>query len=244
MALCAIGVIGTLVLAVNGDLTLYIHPRYVVFTVLLSILGAALFGTAVWYAAAPDGAHDHGHAHDGAAEHDSRSPETRRGGRALALGVAGVVLISAVAVLVVPPTTLSPDRAASSVSSDGAAGGEIPPTVLIGSDPSRYSVRDWAAILASGATANDLVGQRADVTGVLLVDDRTGVVRVGRYAVTCCTVDAQLFAVRLASNALEEGVTSGQWVRVVGTFADEEATTLLSPVTIEAVEEPDDPYLS
>ncbi|KTR95446.1 hypothetical protein NS220_05985 [Microbacterium testaceum] len=243
MCLCGIGVISTLVLAATGELTLYIHPRYVVFTVILGVGGALLLAVALWYSAV-GGPHPHGHdhgdpPHDGVPEHPAR--RLRRG--AAAVAVAAVVAVSAVALLVVPPSTLSADRALASAATDGSGTADVPPTVLVGSDPARYSVRDWAAILGSGATANDLIGQQADITGFLLLDD-TGAVRVGRYAVTCCTVDAQLFAVPLAPGALPAGAASGQWVHVVGTFADDDAGTRLSPTTIEAVEEPDDPYLS
>lgn len=226
----------TLALAAAGDLTLYIHPRYVVFTVLLSIVGAGLFAAAVWVTATGrERVHDHDHDHD--------RPVRRRSYRILSTVVTGMlVVVSAAALLVAPPTTLSAERALSSASAvDG--GGDVSRPSLVGSDPTRFSVRDWASILGSGATADDLVGQQADVTGFLLIDG-DGAVRVGRYAVTCCTVDAQLFAVPLIAADLPSDLRSGDWVRLTGTFADDEGATHLSPATVDAVEEPDDPYLS
>ena len=238
LALCGIGLVATLALAAAGDLTLYIHPRYVVFTVLLSTVGAGLFAAAVWVTATGrEAAHDHDHDHD----HDQ--PVRRRSYRMLSTAVTGVlVVVSAGALLVAPPTTLSAERALSSASAvDG--GGDVPRPSLVGSDPTRFSVRDWASILGSGATADDLVGQQADVTGFLLID-AAGAVRVGRYAVTCCTVDAQLFAVPVVSADLPTDLRSGDWVHLTGTFADDHGETHLSPETVDAVEEPDDPYLS
>lgn len=237
LALCGIGLVATLALAAAGDLTLYIHPRYVVFTVVLSIVGVVLFAAAVWVTATSRRAdHDHDHDHD-------HGPGPRGRARTLSTLVTGaLVVVAAVALLVAPPTTLSAERALSTASAaDG--GGDAPRPSLVGSDPTRFSVRDWASILGSGASAGDLVGQQADVTGFLLIDD-AGAVRVGRYAVTCCTVDAQLFAVPVVASGVPDDLRSGDWVRVTGTFTDDAGATHLSPATVDAVEEPDAPYLS
>lgn len=237
LALCGIGLVATLALAAAGDLTLYIHPRYVVFTVLLSVVGVVLFGVAVWVSATGRAAaHDHDHDHD----HD-HGP--RRRPRMLStVATATLVAVAAVALLIAPPTTLSAERALSTASAaDG--GGDAPRPALVGSDPTLFSVRDWASILGGGASAGDLVGQQADVTGFLLIDD-AGSARIGRYAVTCCTVDAQLFAVPVVASDLPAALRSGDWVRVTGTFTDDAGATHLSPATVDAVEEPDDPYLS
>ncbi len=243
LALCAIGLIATLGLAATGDLTLYIHPRYVVFTVLLSIVGAVLFAAAVWATATGRGAahgHGHDHGHDDG-DGDGRGP--RRPRTLTAVATAALILAAGAALLVAPPTTLSAERA-SSTAGASEGGGDAPRPSLVGSDPTRFSVRDWASILGGGATAGDLVGQQADVTGFLLRDDDGGA-RIGRYSVTCCTVDAQLFAVPVSASDLPAALRSGEWVRITGTFADDaDGATRLRPTTVDAVEEPDDPYLS
>lgn len=235
LILCGIGVLATLALAVRGDLTLYIHPRYVVFTVVLTLVGAALLALAVWFSVArraPDH-HDHGHDHD-------RAP---RPGRAATIVSAALIVVAALALLVAPPAVLSAERALTSTAAT-SGGGDVAAPVLVGSDPTRFSLRDWATILGAGSAASDLVGQQADVTGFVLLDATTGTARIGRYAVTCCTVDAQLFAVGIERSALPGGVETGTWVHVVGTFTDDDGATVLSPDAIEEVPEPDDPYLS
>ncbi|MBM3715659.1 MAG: hypothetical protein FJW64_07985 [Actinobacteria bacterium] len=266
LALCAVGLIATLALAVTGDLTLYIHPRYVLFTVVLSVLGAGLFLASVWYAASggrggTEDGHDHTHEHDHAHEHQNEHPHDHGAdgpggpaqrhpsplwrtvrGRVSATGLAALVVAATVALLVVPPATLSAERAlTTATAADG--GGDVPRPALLGSDPTGFSVRDWATILGGGATADDLVGQQADITAFVLVSE-DGSARLGRYAVTCCTVDAQLFAVPVVAADLPDGLAFGSWVRVTGTFADVAGATLLHPDAVEVVEEPDDPYLS
>ncbi|MDQ1175361.1 TIGR03943 family protein [Microbacterium sp. 20-116] len=233
LILCGIGVLCTLALAARGDLTLYIHPRYVVFTVVLTLVGAALFALAVWFSLARRAPEHDDHGHDHA---------PRRG--LLATAVSGtLVVVAALALLVAPPAVLSAERALTSTAAT-SGGGDVAAPSLVGSDPTRFSLRDWATILGAGSTASDLVGQQADVTGFVLLDAATDTARIGRYAVTCCTVDAQLFAVRIERSALPAGVETGAWVRVAGTFTDDDGATVLRPDTIEEVPEPDDPYLS
>jgi uncharacterized repeat protein (TIGR03943 family) len=232
MLLCGIGLVATLALAAAGDLALYIHPRYIVFTVVLSLVGLVLFGLAVWTSATrPEDGHDH--------DHEAATPRRQRVTSAASLGL---LVIAALALVIAPPTTLSPERALTTTSA-GGGGADLPAPVLVGSDPTRFSIRDWATILGAGSTANDLVGQRADVTGFVLLDG-SGVARIGRYAVTCCTVDAQLFAVPVDRSTLPAGVESGAWVHVTGSFVDADGATRLFAENAEEVPEPDDPYLS
>jgi len=235
LILCGIGVLATLALAAHGDLTLYIHPRYVVFTVLLTLIGAVLLVLAVWFSVTRRGQVDHDHDHD-----HGHAPRRRP---VAAVTSAVLVGAAALALLVAPPAVLSAERALTSTAAT-SGGGDVAAPVLVGSDPTRFSLRDWATILGAGSTASDLVGQQADVTGFVLLDTATGDARIGRYAVTCCTVDAQLFAVGIERSSLPAGAETGTWVRVSGTFTDDDGSTVLSPDTIEEVPEPDDPYLS
>jgi len=230
LLLCGVGVLATLALAAHGDLTLYIHPRYVVFTVVLTVIGGVLLVLAAWFSVTRPDPLGHGHDH-----------APRRGPFA-AIVSAVLVVVAALALLIAPPAVLSGERALTSTAAT-SGGGDVTAPVLVGSDPTRFSLRDWASILGAGSTASDLVGQQADVTGFVLLD-AAGTARVGRYAVTCCTVDAQLFAVRIEKSSLPAGAETGTWVHVTGTFTDDDGTTVLSPDSIEEVPEPDDPYLT
>ena len=106
--LSIIGVVATLWLGFTGQLALYIHPRYFVFTIVMAVIaGVTGAGRVRPGSRRPrDGAHAatvraHGHA-DGHADAGNR--HWRR------LGTAGSTLIAAAAVvglLVLPPSTLS-----------------------------------------------------------------------------------------------------------------------------------------
>ena len=97
-ALALVGVIATLWLAATGRLTLYVHPRYTLLTVIMAVLtllvlvGMAAVG--VSSAADEDGDHDH---------------VTRMSafGRLLIWCNGAVLICAALALLVIPPATLS-----------------------------------------------------------------------------------------------------------------------------------------
>jgi uncharacterized membrane protein YcgQ (UPF0703/DUF1980 family) len=97
-ALALVGVIATIWLAATGRLTLYVHPRYTLLTVIMAVLTLlVLLGTAaVGLSPAADEDHDH--------DHVARVSAFSR----LLVWCKGVVLIcAALALLAIPPATLS-----------------------------------------------------------------------------------------------------------------------------------------
>lgn len=245
MLLCAVAVIATLALELGGRLEMYIHPRYTIFTIVLVAIGAVFLlavTVTAWSGRGRIAADERGHHEHDHGEHASPRAARRRRLGGLAAGM--LVAAAATALLVVPPASLSADRATAALTVPDAAGRPAP--ALVGSDPTRFSVRDWATILAQGQRADDLVGQRADVSGFVLFDPATpDIAYVGRYAITCCAVDAQLFSIPVARAALPPGVSAGDWVHVTGGFSDGDGTrTRLQPDSAERIEEPRDPYIS
>jgi putative membrane protein len=121
--------ISTLWLSATGQLVLYIHPRYVVFTVIMIAIGMVLsLGVLVLAPSSRDAGveddghghdghdgHSHGHAHDAHADElraPAERPRRRRRGRAAArtAAVAGGALVTtavAVSLVVLPPATLT-----------------------------------------------------------------------------------------------------------------------------------------
>jgi putative membrane protein len=126
--------ISTLWLSATGQLVLYIHPRYVVFTVIMIAIGMVLSLGVLVLAPSSRGSgdddHDHDHDHDGHGHgHDGHDharladeqtlerapaerPRRRRRGRAVArtaaVGVGALVTTAvAVSLVVLPPATLT-----------------------------------------------------------------------------------------------------------------------------------------
>lgn len=107
-------------------------------------------------------------------------------------------------------------------------------------------MRDWATLLQLGVTAGDLNGKAIDVVGFVTPHrDRPEVFYVSRFTVTCCAVDALPVGVPVLDRGWRDRWRDGQWVRVRGTFtADtgDAVAPVVDPESVEAVEEPREPY--
>ena len=133
----------TIWLAATGQLVLYIHPRYVVFTVIMVGIGMALAILAL----ALGGEEDHGHADEAAGP-----PRRRLGRTSLAVAGAAVTVAIGAALILLPPATLSSQAA--STRGLGQATGVVGPAAGGGVDKSasdsataKYSVLDGANTL-------------------------------------------------------------------------------------------------
>ena len=168
--LAAIGVVATLWLAATNRLGFYIHPRYFTFTVVMAaiavvfVVGAfavvPLLRRRATDAAGPgsdeagdhDAEHDHDHdGHDHDHDHGADAPATGTAASARRrLGtVAGVAILvgTALALLVLPPATLTTATAENRELNAAAVGPDSAAPDLVGGDTSAFTVKDWALIL-------------------------------------------------------------------------------------------------
>lgn len=236
VALTLIGVVAVLWLAVTGRLTLYIHPRYTVFTVAMTVLGG-LAVVAVLVLRPAAAGHDHDHADD------DRPGRARTAGRLL------VVAVAVLALLVLPPATLSgdarQDRDLVTSSRLLDAGGDT--VALAGADPATFSVKDWAVLLRQGG-ASAVVGKEVDLSGYVLDRGDPDVFYVARLMMSCCAVDAQAVGVPVARRQWRDELEPGAWVALTGRFVpnpdvDSSSPTVITPATLVAVDEPEQPYV-
>lgn len=236
--------LGTLWLGLADHLDLYINPRYAVFTLVLAAVAvpASVAGLVVV-------ARHGSHAHDGDPE-----PRPGGGGRLLhvVLGsVAALVTIgTVVAMLVLPPTTLSArtaqQRSVGSASLSDATGAGAPVS-LLGSesvDTSGYGVKDWAALIRQSTDTTALVGRKLTLTG-FVVPASDGSFTLTRFVVSCCAVDAQPVGISVTTDGTLP--TENQWVRVEGALAANpdtasDARLVLRAATVTRVNQPSDPY--
>ena len=137
------GVVATLWLGATGQLALYIHPRYFVFTIIMAVIAGVLALAA--FVLVSDGAAAHADAHGNA---DAGKRHWRW------LGAAGSTLVLAAAVvglLVLPPSTLSSatvtqrdlNGSASTLSMNEAVD-------LVGADYATFTMKDWISLLRPG----------------------------------------------------------------------------------------------
>ena len=236
LVLALIGSVATLWLAATGQLGLYIHPRYFTFTAI--VVGLGLIGTIAAHAIAGRHSTDE---HDDDHDHQEVTGWRRRlrgtGGllAALALGLG---------LLVVPPSTLT-SSTVEQRSLNASADAEIQ---LMGGDPAHFQLRDWAALLSRHSTAMTYAGQEITLSGFVTSGRTTNpdLFYLARFVVVCCTVDAQPVGVPVALENWTASPPKDSWVQITGTLVLSDDPTLsgvvLKPTTIEAIEQPAQPY--
>ncbi|WP_316308009.1 TIGR03943 family putative permease subunit [Clavibacter michiganensis] len=261
LVLLAACIVSTLWLTITGQLGLYIHPRYFVFTGIMAVIG--LVATVAGFALRPaDAAEEHDHDHGSAALGDradgaagpAESPAARASLRARAsrVAVAAVVTVTVVAVLVLPPRTLTQrtvtQRAlnSSTVASDAAPDQELLGT----SDFSTLGVKDWSQLLAQTTDPTFFTSKSVDITGFVSADpdDPDDVFYVTRFVVTCCAVDAQPVGVPVYQPGWKSTLQTDEWVRVTGPFASNPSAKSRQPLAVmpqgvQQVDQPADPYV-
>jgi uncharacterized repeat protein (TIGR03943 family) len=267
--LAAIGVVATLWLAATGRLGFYIHPRYFVFTVVMAVI-AVVFVVAAFAVVpllrrratdaagpTPDGGHDghahqydeHGHDHD----HPDRDADAPDAGPAASarrrLGTAaGVAIVAgtALALLVLPPATLTTATAENRELNAAAVGPDSAAPDLVGGDTSSFTVKDWALILRQNPDPADFTDP-VEVTGFVLPSpDDEDVFYVARFTVTCCAVDAQPVGVPVHLPGWQDRFDADDWVVANGRLGDDPAggaSPVLLPDVVEPTEQPEQPYV-
>lgn len=229
----------TLWLAVSGRLVLYIHPRYILFTVIMA--GAAV----VLSLLAVAGRRDHDDAHG--------APPTRRE-RMLALTAAGIAGAFTLTMVVLPPATLSTataqQRDVNATASDDAAALATASTADAAT-VATFTVREWSAILRQTSDLAFFADRPAsDLLGFVVPDDEDpdSIFYVSRFAVTCCAVDAQPLGVPVYLPGWAEQYPADSWVVISGDFDSNPSRSSTEPIvlipdTVEVVEQPREPYL-
>jgi putative membrane protein len=261
--------ISTLWLSATGQLVLYIHPRYVVFTVIMIAIGMVLSLGVLLLAPSSRGAddgHDHGDGHDHSGEHDhavlavapAERPRRRRRGRAAARTAAvaaGALVTTAVAVslVVLPPATLTSATAGQrdvNSSTASLAGTSVEDAASADAEAyAAFSVLDWAGLLRQTSDLSFFEGKTADVVGfVVPAGDDPDVFYVSRFVVTCCAVDAQPVGVPVHLVDWRSQVSADEWLDVSGGFQTNPSSTSSDPIalvpdSLEEVGQPSDPYL-
>jgi uncharacterized repeat protein (TIGR03943 family) len=235
LALIAVAVVCTIWLAITGKLTLYIHPRYLAFTVLMAAIALILVIATIAAPRHPD------------------PPRRRRIGLAT---VAGVLVAGALAagMLVLPPATLTTATADQRELNSTTVGAEARSVDAVanqsGAAFARFTVVDWASLLRQTSDPGFYSGKSVDVVGFITRsdDDPQNLYYVSRFIITCCAVDAQPVGVAVYQPAWDDTFAEGDWVRIQGEFGTSPSTSggpsiVLRPDTTQSVGEPSEPYL-
>lgn len=245
----------TLWLALTDRLVLYIHPRYIVFTVIMLVLGMLLSLVALAVGGGGgqehDGEHEHSH---GVVPGSAPAPATPRRPLRHVLGAVALLATGgiAAALVVLPPATLSSATAttrdvASSTLSVGS--NAMPPASNTAT--AKYTVLEWATQLRQTTSLAFYEGKQADVTGFISPSPRDPVNTfiVTRFVITCCAVDAQPVGLLVYSPHWQGTLKKDEWVRIRGGFAANPSSSSAEPIalvprSVSRVAQPRDPYLS
>jgi uncharacterized repeat protein (TIGR03943 family) len=235
LALIAIAVVCTIWLAVAGKLTLYIHPRYLVFTVLMALVALLLTIATI---AAP------------------KQPDPARRRRVGLASIAAVVVAATVSagMLLLPPATLTTATADQRELNSTTIGAEAQSlesaSAQSGAAFARFTVVDWSSLLRQTSDPAFFSGKSVDVVGFITRsdDDPQNLYYLSRFIITCCAVDAQPVGVAVYQPGWGAALAEGDWVHVTGEFAASPSTAggpsiVLRPDATESVEEPSEPYL-
>lgn len=243
----------TLGLYYNQQLTLYIHPRYVLFTVAFNAISLVACGvgfllTAWRMGADPPGIGDASVSSPGSAGRVPWRPS-------LSVLVAGLVLVAAYAL---PARTLSSETAeqrsanfnSAEAAPSGGKKGSGDTLALFGADTTRLTVADWVMAFNLRGNPDSYAGKEVDVVGFVFHPEGTpeDVFYVSRFSVTCCAVDARPLGLPVYSPGWQEEFEEDSWVRVAGSFAetgeDVAEPVIVEPESLEPTERPDNPYVN
>ena len=245
-ALCVAALVSTVWLAATNQLILYIHPRYIVFTVIMAALGLVLVVASFRQSPANDHDHDHDHDHDQLSQRGYRSVITITG--------TVLTLVVAVALVVVPPATLTTATAEQRVINSTQVGAGTRTVDSAASAPAgafaRFTVLDWSSLLRQTTDAGFYRDKAANVVGFITkdTDDPQNVFYVSRFVITCCAVDAQPVGVPVYLPNWRDRFAADQWVKVSGSFETNPSTKsqqsiALVPSATTKVDQPSEPYL-
>jgi putative membrane protein len=249
----------TLVFWFSGQLSFFIHPRYNLFTVVMTSIAVVLSLLALVVSSkvrrpsightSGDG-HAHEHDYD---DNDGVDVPSNRLGRVTAVSAAVVSAAALVALVILPPATLSTVTVENRAINQAALGDiqGVFASAQSGEEATflAFTVREWAGILRQTQDPAFFQGKPVDVVGFVVADrDNPGTFFVTRFVVSCCAVDAQPVGVPVFEPGFEQQFAPESWVRIVGEFviSPDPASShplVLRPFEIIPTEQPRDPYL-
>ncbi|GAA1759673.1 TIGR03943 family putative permease subunit [Agromyces humatus] len=255
IVLALIGIVATVWLALTDQLSLYIHPGTSWFAIVMALIGAVLVIAAFALTPLED---DHQVASDASQpgpavhlhEHDPTAPRSVGSGTIRAALAAAIIVGASLALLVLPPATLTSAAAAQRSINSETSTLDQDATALVGGDTSSFTVKDWAVLLGQSPDADFFAGRSIDLVGFVSSspDDPDNVFYVTRFVVTHCAIDAQPVGVPVYLPGWAERFEPDQWVTASGAIVPNPGSSsaeplLLTPDEISVTDQPEQPYV-
>lgn len=220
-------------LAVHGKLAMYIHPRYIWFTVILC--GLALLCII--------------------AEAATRETTPKLTSTVRATTIAAGVICAAFCLVfaILRPSGLTSsavgqrgiNTAALTINADASLTDLSSAQV----DYTQFSIKEWASLLSQTNDSALFAGKPASITGFVspTPDNNPNVFYVSRFVMTCCAVDARPIGVPVYKPGWQKEYKTDQWLDVQGSFRQNPESgpngIVLEPQNITPTEEPEKPYV-
>jgi len=246
--LVAVVSIATIWFAIGGRLDYYVHPRYLVFTVIMASIALALcVARAAMIIRRPVAHTNHDADHDD--EDDDPPPATRR-----QAALSGLAVLVAVGMIVFPPATLSSATALQRDLTGGTtpAGGSSLSSAQSASSAAfaKFTVLDWSSLLRQTSNVSFYAGKPVAVEGFITPSptDAANTFYLTRFVITCCAVDAQPVGVPVYLPNWRNSYKSDEWLNLTGGFEANHSTSSADPIAlvpsgVKKISAPSDPYL-
>lgn len=212
-------------LGLFNQLVLYIHPRYVLFTLAMAVICVAL---SVAHSTFTTKVH---------AEH----------GQPWSL----IPLLFLLAVgIVVPARTLTSATVSQRTTDAGslvATTNSKPINLLFAGSSRGLKLADWSRLLSTNTDPAYYANKPAKISG-FIYDGGLGpdTVLLSRFVLTCCAVDAQPVGVPVRIKNWDTAYEKDQWLEVEGQFEAAQTASgeqlVLQPASVEEIKRPRNPY--
>ena len=223
--LLIIAATSVLYLGFRDQLSLYIHPRYIVFTIAMTAIGLIMV---LLSEISSEAKHEH-----------NKQP-------ILVVPIALLLGFS----LFFPARSLTSATVAQRATDVGSlvvtSDAEPIDTLFAGSSRGLRIV-DWLRILDANDTPSYYINKPARISG-FIYDAKLGtdVVWLARFVVTCCAVDAQPIGIPVLLEDWQTQYSEDGWLEVEGEFRHtptaDGAQMVLNPTSVTKIEEPKYPY--
>ena len=214
-----------LFLGIEGELDLYIHPRYIMFTIVMSAIGLALVLADMYYS--------------------KKSKHTDRARLTLL-----PLLIVLVAGILLPARTLTSSTVSQRTTDSRSVitTTETQPIDSLFAGSSRgLKMIDWDRLLTTNSDPSYYVNKPARISGFVYdAGQGQNTMQLSRFVLTCCAVDAQPIGVPVQIENWQDAYYQDKWLEVEGEFRLRETSQgerlVLIPDSITEIDEPDNPY--
>jgi uncharacterized repeat protein (TIGR03943 family) len=212
--------LGIFIVGVRGNLDYFIHPRYILFTNLMSLFGfITLFFAGIFYKHKKD-----------PTELEFRGYLSLAGlfiSWALSKGV-WLLLIVFFALAVLPPKPLLSGTANNKRSQNYWQ--DYKNLRFIGWADSPQQINEAVGLLLDPTTSDSVIGKEVKLSGFLLENENGGLM-LARFVLSCCAVDANPSRIWIGGN-LEDKFEQNSWLEIEGILDLQKTGADLEPVIL------------